>query len=119
QIWSYRYAAAKPPAPPVRLQVTTEPEGATVTWTPLSEPAALLRGSGARSWEVEFEEIARVKAGEGRYHDTKLRPGTIYHYRLGVPSFRARTQPLPPEDVVVSMRADGKAEVSWKPSPEE
>jgi hypothetical protein len=119
QIWSYRYSTGKPPAAPVRLRVTTEPDAATVTWTPLSEPVALLRGSGARSWEVEFEEIAQLKAGEGRYRDTKLRPGTIYHYRLSVPSFRARTQPLPPEDVVVSMRDDGKAEVSWKPSPEE
>lgn len=119
QIWSYRYAAGKPPATPIRLRATTEPEAATVTWTPLSEPVSLLRGSGARPWEVEFEEIGRLKAGEGRYRDPKLRPGTVYHYRLSVPSFRARTQPLPPEDVVVSMREDGKAEVSWKPSPEE
>jgi hypothetical protein len=121
QIWSYRYAAGSPPPSPVRLQVATEAgaESAVVTWPPLAQPVSLLRGSGARSWEVEFEEIAQVKAGEGRYRDAKLRPGTIYHYRLSVPSFRARTQPLPPEDVVVSMREDGKAEVSWKPSPGE
>jgi hypothetical protein len=119
QIWSYRYAAGKAPAPPVRLELRTESDAATLTWPPLSEPVAILRGSGARPWEVEFEEIARVKAGEGRYRDSGLRQGTVYHYKLGLPSLRARTQPRAPEDVVVSMRADGQAEVSWKASPEE
>src|SRR4030095_1767376 len=84
QIWSYRYAAGKPPATPVRLRATTEPEAATVTWTPLPEPVSLLRGSGARPWEVEFEEIAQLKAGEGRVRDSKRRPGTVYHCPLRV-----------------------------------
>jgi hypothetical protein len=118
QIWSYRYAAGKAPAPPVRLELKTEPDAATLTWEPLAESVAILRGSGGRPWEVEFEEIARVKAGEGRYRDPGLRRGTVYHYKLGSPSFRARTQPRPPEDVVVSVLADKTVEVSWKPSPE-
>jgi hypothetical protein len=119
QIWSYRYAAGKPPAPPLRLELKTEADAAKLTWAPRSEPVAILRGSGSRPWEVEFEEIARVKAGEGRYRDSGLRQGTVYHYKLGLLSLRARTQPRPPDDVVVSMRADGKAEVSWKASPGE
>lgn len=118
QIWSYRYAEGKPVAPPVPLQVVTEKDSATLTWTPLAGPVVLLRGSGGKPWEVEFEEIARIKAGEGNYRDAGLRPGTVYHYRLGVPSLRARTQPRPPEDVVVSSLADQKVEVSWKASPE-
>ncbi|MBI3857164.1 MAG: hypothetical protein HY293_15875 [Planctomycetes bacterium] len=119
QIWSYRYGEGKPPAARVRLQVKTEADAAVLSWTPLAAPVALLRGSGERPWEVEFEEVAQVKAGEGSWRDAGLRKGMVYHYRLGVPSLRARTQPRPPEDVVVSMRADGKAEVSWKAPPEE
>jgi hypothetical protein len=119
QIWSYRYGAGKPPAPPVRLHVQTEADAATLSWAPVAEPVAILRGSGERPWEAEVEEIARVKAGEGKYRDGKLRPGTVYHYRLSVPCFRARTQPRPPEDVVVSVAADQTVEVTWKPSPEE
>jgi hypothetical protein len=115
QIWSYRYASAKPPAAPVRLQVTTESEAATLEWAPLDQPVAVLRGSGERPWEVEFEEIGRVKAGEGRYRDTGLRRGTLYHYRLGVSSLRARTQPRPPEDVVVSVLGEKEVRVSWRP----
>ena len=119
QIWSYRYAGGKPPAPPVRLNVKTEVDAATLSWTPLGEPVPILRGSGERPWEVEFEEIARIKAGEGTYRDAGLRKGTVYHYKLGVPGFRARTQPRPPEDIVVSRKAEGSAQISWKPSPEE
>src|SRR5439155_25763965 len=65
QIWSYRVAAGKPPAPPLRVEVKTESDAATLTWTPLAEPVAILRGSGERPWEIECEEIGRVKAGEG------------------------------------------------------
>jgi hypothetical protein len=118
QIWSYRYAAGKAPAPPVRLQVKTEADSATLTWRPLAEPVTILRGSGARSWEVEFEEVGKAKAGEGTWRDTGLRQGTIYHYRLGAASLRARTQPRPPEDLVVSSMEDGKVDLKWSPSPE-
>jgi hypothetical protein len=119
QIWSYRYAEGKPPARPVALRVTTEAEAATLEWPPQALPVAVLRASGERPWEAEFEEIARVPAGEGRFRDAKLRPGTIYHYKLGIPSLRARTQPRPPEDVVVSVLSPEKVELKWKPSPEE
>ena len=119
QIWSYRYAEGKAPAKPVALSVKTEADAVTLTWPPLAEPVAVLRGSGERPWELEFEEIARVKAGEGKYRDAKLRAGTVYHYRLGVPSLRARTQPRPPEDVVVSVLEGNKVEVNWKKSPED
>ena len=119
QIWSYRYAEGKPPARPVALKVKTEADAATLTWAPLAEPVAVLRGSGERPWDVEFEEIGRVKAGEGTYRDAKLRPGLIYHYKLSVPSTRARTQPRPPEDLVVSVLSPEKVELTWKKSPEE
>ncbi len=119
QIWSYRYAEGKPPARPVALSVKTEADAATLTWTALSEPVAVLRGSGRHPWEAEFEEIARVPAGQGSFRDAKLRPGTVYHYNLSVPSLRARTQPRPPEDVVVSVLSAEKVELKWKPSPEE
>lgn len=77
QIWSWRTGAGRPVAAPVALQVTTEKEGATLTWPALDRPVVLLRGSGDRPWEVEFEEIAKVPAGEGRYHDRGLRSGTV------------------------------------------
>src|SRR6185295_8224701 len=61
QIWSYRYGDGKAPAAPVELKVVTEADAATLTWTPLAEPVAVLRGTGERPWDVEFAEIARVK----------------------------------------------------------
>jgi hypothetical protein len=118
QIWSYRYAEGKPPALPIAPKVVTEAEAAMLTWAPLAEPVAVLRGTGERPWGIEFAEIARVKAGEGAYRDAGLRKGTVYHYRLGVPSRRARTQPRPPEDAVVSILNAKQIEVSWKASPE-
>jgi hypothetical protein len=119
QIWSYRVGQGKPPAPQVKLQVQTTKEAATLSWPPLAEPVAVLRGSGERPWDVEFEEIGRVEAGVGTYRDRNLRRGTVYHYKLSVPSLRARTQPRPPEDAVVSVLSPEKVELSWKPSPEE
>lgn len=118
QIWSYRTGAGSPVAPAVRLQVKTEADAATLTWTPLAAPVSVLRGSGARPWDAEFEEVARLKAGEGSFRDSGLKTGTVYHYRLSAPSFRARTQPRPPEDIVVSLVAEGEAHVAWKASPE-
>jgi hypothetical protein len=119
QIWSYRVEQAVPPAPRVRLQVRTEKDAATLTWAALDVPVTVLRGSGARPWEAEFEEIAQIPAGVGRYRDAGLRPGTAYHYKLSAPSFRARTQPRPPDGVVVSAIKDGEVTVSWSKSPEE
>lgn len=119
QIWSYRPAAGKPPAPPVRLQVRTEPDAATLTWPPLGEPVAVLRGTAQKPWEVEFKEVGKAKAGEGTWREAGLRSGTVYHYRLGAPSIRVRTQPRPPEDLVVSVLGDDQVELAWKPSPEE
>lgn len=118
QVWSYRYSAGKPPAPPVRLQVKTEADAATLTWPPLAEPVAVLRGSGEKPWEAEFQEVGKVKAGEGSYRDAGLKKGILYYYRLGVPSLRARAQPRPPEDLVVSVPGDDKVELKWTPSPE-
>ncbi len=118
QIWSYRSADGAPLAAPVVLKVATEPAAATLTWSALDAPVTVLRGSGARPWEVEFEEIAPIKAGSGRYRDEGLRAGTVYHYKLSAPSLRARTQPRPPEDVVVSVLKESEVEVTWKPSPE-
>lgn len=118
QIWSYRSGNGKPPAAPVLMKAATGKDEATVTWPALGQPVKLLRGSGLRPWEVEFEEIAQIPAGTGSYHDTGLRSGTVYHYKLSVPSLRARAQPRPPEDVVVSTLAEDKVELAWKPSPE-
>jgi hypothetical protein len=118
QLWSYRMGPAPRRAPALRPEARTETDAATVTWTPLDEPATLLRGSGTRPWEVEFEEVAKIPAGAGTYRDTGLRPGTIYHYKLSVRSLRARTQPRPPEDVVVSVLGEGDIDVAWKPAPE-
>jgi hypothetical protein len=119
QVWSWRTAEGKPPAAPVRLRVKTGKDDATVTWPALDRPAKLLRGSGLRPWEIEFEEIAQLPAGAASHHDPGLRTGTVYHYKLSVPSLRARTQPRPPEDLVVSTLAHNKVELVWKPSPEE
>ncbi|HZE99808.1 MAG TPA: hypothetical protein VE981_22570 [Planctomycetota bacterium] len=119
QIWSWRTSQGKPAPAPVALKVKTETDAATLTWAPQDQPVTVLRGSGERAWEVEFEEVAKVPAGEGRWRDTGLRPGTLYHYKLSVPSLRARTQPRPPDNVVVSAAAGGQAEVSWTRSPEE
>lgn len=118
QIWSYRFSSGKPPPAPIRLEVKTEIGAATVSWPPQAEPVSVLRGSGERPWEVEFEEIARAKAGEGVIRDSGLRAGTTYHYKLGVPSLRARTQPRPPEDLIVSRLPDNSIELAWKASPE-
>jgi len=119
QLWSYRVAAVTPAPAAVRLQARTESDAATVTWTPLDVPVTLLRASGTRPWEAEFEEIAQLKAGVGHHRDAGLRPGTIYHYRLSMPSFRARTQPRPPEDVVASVLGEDEVDVTWKASAED
>ncbi|HLY09294.1 MAG TPA: hypothetical protein VKW04_08340 [Planctomycetota bacterium] len=118
QIWSYRVAAGAPPSPRTRVRVRTEREAATLAWTALEAPVTLLRASGARPWEAEFEEIAQIRAGVGQYRDGGLRPGTVYHYKLSTPSFRARTQPRAPEDVVVSVTGVEDVSVSWPASPE-
>ncbi|HEV3029856.1 MAG TPA: hypothetical protein VG457_19910, partial [Planctomycetota bacterium] len=119
QLWSYRVGAGTPGAPALRPRSRTEADAATITWTPLDQPVTLLRAMGSRPWEAEFEEVAHLRAGVGSYRDPGLRPGTVYHYKLSAPSFRARTQPRPPEDIVVSVVGEAEVEVAWKPAPEE
>jgi hypothetical protein len=108
--------------------VTTSADSATLVWTASSSPNvsgyAIYRGTGERPWEVKYEKLAEVDAGNTTYRDTDLKSGTIYFYairsvagsRMGGESVKARTQPPFLEDVVVSVLSPETIEITWKPA---
>jgi hypothetical protein len=133
QVWTYRYAEARPdpaPVPPAGVQVATTADEATVTWQPSPSPDVtgyvVLRGEGAQPWLVDFKPAGRVEKESTTFHDPKRKPGTLYHYavralakggRESTDSVRVRTQPRLVEDVVVSMVSATEARLAWTPPP--
>lgn len=129
EIWSYRYAAPPVdprPAAPTRLEVTTERGAATLTWapTPGVREYQLFRAQAEEPWKTDFTRIASVDGT--RFADTGLTPGRVYWYQVkavgrdgtvGLPSFRARTQPRVPLTPVVSVMAADQVEVRWNRHP--
>jgi hypothetical protein len=113
QVWTYRYAAGRPPEP-MSLRLRTRKDGAELVFQGPPGKHAVFRGEGPRPWEAEFREVGVCEAG-APFVDSGLQPGTLYHYRVG--RARGRTQPALVEDVVVSVLSREEVEVSWKPPP--
>jgi hypothetical protein len=128
QVWTYRYAAAKPepgPLPPAGVKVTTEARAAVVEWSASPSPGvtgyAVYRGTGEPPWRAEFRRVARVS--HTTFRDEDVRPGRVHHYFVravtkggaeSADSFRVRTQPRIIEDVVVSAVSAKEVRLSWK-----
>jgi hypothetical protein len=133
QIWTYRYADAKPdlaPRPPTSLRVTTSSDGVTLTW--VASPSqgvtgsVIYRGEGMQPWSVEYKPVARIEKTQTTFHDMNLKRGAIYWYyvrsatRAGgesQESQRVRTQPGVVEEAVVSVLSPREVELSWTPPP--
>lgn len=129
QIWTYRYAEAKPdprPLPPTGVQVTTSANGVTVDWqaSPSTNVAGYVvhRGEGAKPWLVDYKEVGKVDKGTTSFKDGNLKPGTVYYYSVravaadkteSADSLKVRTQPRLVEDIVVSMVSLTEARLSW------
>jgi len=131
QIWTYRYAEAKPdlaPKPPTAVHVTTTAAGATVQWQPSSSPNvteyAVFRGEGAQPWLVDFKECARLPKDVTTYRDDNVKPGTVAYYCVratakggqeSADSVKVRTQPRVVEDAVVSVMSAREVRLTWTP----
>ena len=131
QIWTYRYAEAKPAAvvqPPRDLKLTTTADGALLEWQ--ASPSAgvtgytIYRGEGAQPWQADFKQVARVDKGVTTYRAAGLQAGTVYHYAVRAvaaagtesgPSARVRTQPRVVEDAVVSVISAKEVRLAWTP----
>jgi hypothetical protein len=128
QIWTYRYAEAKPayPLPPTEVTVTTSARGAHVSWK--ASPSAhikeytILRGTAAQPWLADLREIGRVPATTTTYRDEGLKPGVTYYYRLravadsgqeSTASPMVRTQPRVVGDLVVSVIGPKRIQLAW------
>jgi hypothetical protein len=131
QVWTYRYAAAKPrvgPLPPAGVKVKAEARAAVLTWDASPSPGVtgytVYRGTGELPWRVEFGPVARVDGTA--FRDEGLKPGVVYYYfvraRTGggaesTDSVKVRTQPRVVEDVVVSVTG-AKEVLRWAANPE-
>jgi hypothetical protein len=128
QIWTYRYAEAKPdprPLPPSSIQVTTTASGATVDWQPSASAHvtgyAVYRGEGVTPWQVEYRLVG--KTAQTSHKDTELKSGTIYYYFVRAlakdgesdDSVKVRTQSRLVEDAVVSVRSATDVRLTWTP----
>ena len=125
QIWTFRYAdAPAAQAGPGGLRLTTDADGATLTWQPPGEGKwrySVLRGRAARPWEAVMEPV-REDVEETQFRDAGLQRGAVYYYqvRLAGPdgaracaSRIARTQPPVPLDVVASVTSPRRVELQW------
>jgi len=128
QIWTFRYADAPAPPPPVDLAVKTEKGAAVLSWKAPADGAAaswnVCRGEGAKPWEVALETLAKGVKGE-TFKDTGLKDGGLYIYQVrpveasgkeGPPSRLARTQPPVVTDVVASAASAKRVELVWPKS---
>ena len=131
QIWTYRYAEAKPDRslrPPSGVRVTTTADAALLEWqpSPSSEVTgyAIYRGEGAEATQVVLQPVGRVEKAATSYRDGKRKPGTVYHYSVRAiagerqesgDSPRVRTQPRIVEDAVVSVISAKEVRLKWEP----
>lgn len=129
QIWTYRYAAAKPdhtPRPPTGVQVTTASDGAALQWqasaTPNLAEYVIYRGEGRQPWLVDFKQVGRVPPATTTYRDSTLKPGTLAYYCVrsvakngqeSPDSLKVRTQPRIVEDAVVSVLSPQEVRLAW------
>jgi hypothetical protein len=129
QVWTYRFAAAKPelgPLPPAGIKVKAEARAVALEWK--ANPSrdvtgyAVYRGTGEPPWRVEYRQIAKVD--KPAFRDEDVTAGVVYHYfvRAGTKggaesddSVRVRAQPRVVEDVVVSVVGAKEVRLSWKP----
>lgn len=109
-MWTYRFAAGRSPEP-MTLEVRTSEGGEELRLAGPPGRYPVRRGAGERPWEAEFQEVGHCQPGVP-FVDSGLRPGTLYHYRVG--RARGRTQPRIVEDVVVSVLSARDVEVAWK-----
>jgi hypothetical protein len=137
QIWTYRYAAARPdkrPLPPTDVKVTTTANGATLTWkaSPSKDVAhyVIYRGNREKPWEVTFIQAGAVEPGEGlRFVDPNRDPGWAWAYAVRAVtqkgdakiasdmSVKVRTQPAVIEDGTVSVLSAKEVRLTWAPPP--
>src|SRR5262249_7234157 len=87
QIWTYRFAEAKPdltPRPPTGIQITTMADSAALQWQSSASPDvteySIHRGEGTQPWLVEFKQVSQVDKTKTTYVDTGLKRGTTYFY---------------------------------------
>jgi hypothetical protein len=128
QVWTYRYAAARPetrPLPPAGVKVKAEARAAVLQWQASPSPDvtgyAVYRGTGEPPWRVEYRQVARVQ--QTTFRDEGVRPGLVHHYFVraltkggaeSADSVKVRTQPRAVEDVVVSVVSAKEVRLSWK-----
>src|SRR5262249_23201367 len=128
QVWTYRYAAAKPrtgPLPPAGVKVKAEARAAVLSWDASPSPGVtrytVYPGTGELPRRVAFGQVAQVD--RTTFRDEELKPGVVYHYFVrastgdgaeSTDSVKVRTQPRVVEDVVVSVTGATEVRLSWK-----
>jgi hypothetical protein len=131
QIWTYRYADAKPASglqPPAGVTVVTSANAATLQWQPSPGAAGYVvyRGEGARPWLAEWKPVGKVGQEQTRFQDAGLKRGTVYYYAVRAvgaagqesgDSLKVRTQPRIVEDAVVSVLSPREVRLTWSPLP--
>jgi hypothetical protein len=129
QMWTYRAAAGKPPAPRPHAEVRLDArkEGPHLQWG-LVEGAkeyVVYRGTGPTPWAAKYDEVGRV-AGTTSAVGQPAPRGTVAYYRVkavmadgtdGGTSPVVRAQPRTVEDVRVWVTATNKVVVSWPAGP--
>ncbi len=126
QIWTFRYAATPAPRPaPQDLRVTTDANGATLSWTAPPGGGDLhynaYRADGGVPWRTEFGRIAEGLA-DTVYRDAGIGRAELHYYEVravdgggdeGPPSLVKRTQPPVVTDLCVSVLDPGQVELQW------
>ena len=111
QVWSWRTGTIGTPKI-ASLRVTTAAASASLSWDPPIE-ATVRRAAAAVPWKAEYADIGK---GAGAFVDNDVKPGTLYFYE--VEGVRGRAQPAVPEDVVVSVLARDRIDVTWSAVPD-
>jgi hypothetical protein len=132
QVWTYRYADAKPAGvqPPANLRVTPLGGVADVQWdlVPGAKEYVLYQGVGETPWGATYQEIGRTGGEQPSVLDVStLPPGKVPYYRVKAVAADGkeselspvvRAQPRVTDDLVASVVSAKEVRLSWKPVPD-
>ncbi len=138
EVWTYKHKM--PPKatllfvdPPAGLRVEVTRGKAILKWKKVDEPAAgynVYRGDGTLPWKIKYARVTGAPVTKTEFTDPIPPPADgrkmAFYYvtpvtdngKEGPASFKVRTQPEIPRDLVVSVLADRTVDLSWRKSPE-
>jgi HEAT repeat protein len=137
EVWTYKHvnrelAESAFDGPPRDLKIAIRRGKARLSWKQVKGAAGynVFRGEGTLPWKIKYSKITAAPLTRAEFRDPTVLPTggkkLAFYYvvpvdkagKAGASSFKVRTQPAIPQELVVSVMANRSVELAWKKSPE-